>query len=103
MQGVNETDTFIVEGLNGVRKIKGTLTINGSKNDALQALPASLLFQSPLRLTNVPRIDDIEQMSSLLAHLGVVTTRQDNTLTLDSRELHGFRLDSAIAKKLRAF
>ena len=72
---MNENDTFIVKGLNGARKIKGTLSVNGSKNDALQALPAALLFQAPLTLTNVPEIEDIERLSTLLAGLGIAVVR----------------------------
>jgi len=99
---VNENDIFIVEGLGGARKIKGTLTVNGSKNDALQALPAALLFQSLLTLTNVPKIEDIERLSTLLTGLGVTITKSGKTLTLDAKHLHRSTLNPEIAKKLRA-
>ncbi len=99
---MNENDTFIVKGLNGARKIKGTLSVNGSKNDALQALPAALLFQAPLTLTNVPEIEDIERLSTLLAGLGIAVVREQKTLTLDASRLHSAALDPEIAKKLRA-
>ena len=99
---MNENDTFIVKGLNGARTIKGTLVVSGSKNDAVQALPAALLFQSPLTLTNVPEIEDIERLSALLAGLGLTVVRGQKTLTLDASRLHSAVLDPEIAKKLRA-
>jgi UDP-N-acetylglucosamine 1-carboxyvinyltransferase len=99
---MNETDTLVVEGLNGARKIKGTIAVNGSKNDALPALASSLLFQSPLTLTNVPEIEDIERLSTLLIGLGFSITKDKKTLTLDASQLHGATLDRDIAKKMRA-
>ncbi len=99
---MNETDTLIVEGLGGERKIKGSIAVSGSKNDALQALPATLLFDSPLTLTNVPEIEDIEKLSKLLSELGVKITRGERILTLDSSAIDNSTLDPAIAKKLRA-
>ncbi|MEK6821072.1 MAG: hypothetical protein AABY11_01580, partial [archaeon] len=62
---MNESDIFVVNGLSSTQRLKGTLAVNGSKNDALQALAATLLFQSPLTLTNVPAIEDIERLSLL--------------------------------------
>ena len=99
---MDENDTLVVEGWDGVRKLKGTIAVMGSKNDALQALASSLLFRSPLKLTNVPEIEDIGKMSVLLANLGVVVTKNDKTLTLDSSGLKDSRLDSEIAKQMRA-
>ncbi|MFH1170827.1 MAG: UDP-N-acetylglucosamine 1-carboxyvinyltransferase [Candidatus Vogelbacteria bacterium] len=99
---MNETDTLVVEGWDGVRKLKGTIAVNGSKNDALQALAASLLFASPLTLTNVPEIEDIERLSTLLIGLGFSITKDKKTLTLDASQLHSSTLDREIAKKMRA-
>ena len=99
---MNENNILVVEGLNGIRQLKGTLTVSGSKNDALQALAATFLFQSPLHLTNVPEIEDIERLSILLTKLGVTITRNKKTLTLDSNHLNNAVLDTDIAKKLRA-
>ena len=99
---MNENDTLIVRGFDGARKVKGSIAVNGSKNDALQALPAALLFRSPLRLTNVPQIEDIERLSTLLTDLGLAVTKNKKTLTLDASHLHGATLDPEIAKKMRA-
>lgn len=99
---MTESDTFIVRGFKKTNGLKGLLAVGGSKNDALQAMPAALLFRSPLTLFNVPEIEDVERFSALLTGLGLSIVRSGKTLILDSKRLHGAALDPAIAKKLRA-
>ncbi|MEK7621716.1 MAG: UDP-N-acetylglucosamine 1-carboxyvinyltransferase [Patescibacteria group bacterium] len=99
-------DILVAKGCHGARKLKGTIVVKGSKNDALQALAASLLFGSPLTLTNVPAIEDIARLGNLLTALGVAITEDKKlgkkSLTLDTSQLHSATLDDDIAKKLRA-
>ncbi|MEP7196735.1 MAG: UDP-N-acetylglucosamine 1-carboxyvinyltransferase [Saprospiraceae bacterium] len=65
-------DSFIVEGGN---KLKGTLTPQGAKNEALQILCAVLLTKEEVRINNIPDILDIRHLIELLAGLGVVITK----------------------------
>ena len=61
-------DKLVIEG---GAPLKGEVTVSGAKNAALPILCASLLTAEPLTLTNVPRLNDIRTMRSLLSQMGV--------------------------------
>ena len=56
--------------INGPCKIKGKVSISGSKNAALPILSATLLFDKPVVIKNLPRVADINTMLNLLKSLG---------------------------------
>ena len=60
-------DKFLIKG---PCKIKGKVRISGAKNSALVLLAATLLFQKPVTLNNLPRVRDINTMFNLLKSLG---------------------------------
>ena len=60
-------DKFLIEG---PCKIKGKVKISGAKNSALVLLAATLLFEKPVILKNLPRVRDINTMINLLKSLG---------------------------------
>ena len=60
-------DKFLI---NGPCKIKGKVLISGSKNASLPILAATLLFDKPVIIRNLPRVKDINTMLSLLKSLG---------------------------------
>ena len=60
-------DKFLI---NGPCKIKGKVSISGSKNASLPILAATLLFEKPVTIKNLPRVRDIGTMLDLLKSLG---------------------------------
>ena len=60
-------DKFLI---NGPCKIKGKVSISGSKNASLPILAATLLFDKPVIIKNLPKVNDINTMISLLRSLG---------------------------------
>ncbi len=60
-------DKFLI---NGPCKIKGKVLISGSKNASLPILAATLLFNKPVIIKNLPRVRDINTMLNLLKSLG---------------------------------
>tara|TARA_B100001250_G_scaffold226480_1_gene194321 strand:+ start:917 stop:2179 length:1263 start_codon:yes stop_codon:yes gene_type:complete len=56
--------------IKGPCKIKGKIYISGSKNAALPILAATLLFDKPTIIKNLPRVRDIDTMLNLLKSLG---------------------------------
>ena len=60
-------DKFLI---NSPCKIKGKVLISGSKNAALPILAATLLFDKPVIIENLPRVRDIDTMLNLLKSLG---------------------------------
>jgi UDP-N-acetylglucosamine 1-carboxyvinyltransferase len=66
--------------------IKGSISINGSKNAALPILITSLLSEKPLHLKNVPNLKDVQNLLEILEELGVSTKldKENHSLTLHS-------------------
>ncbi|MFA6681049.1 MAG: UDP-N-acetylglucosamine 1-carboxyvinyltransferase, partial [Sphaerochaeta sp.] len=63
----------------------GEVTISGNKNAALPCLAATLLTDDPVRLMNVPDIEDVRVMCKLLENLGSTITKVDaQTLEITS-------------------
>ena len=60
-------DKFFIEGPS---RIKGEVEISGSKNSSLPILAATLLFNKPIILKNLPKVRDINTMINLLRSLG---------------------------------
>jgi len=94
-------DSIIVRG---GRPLSGQIRIAGAKNAALALMPATLLSEEPLTLTNAPRLSDISTMRELLQSLGVeVTSLQDGkVIALSSHDLTSTRADYEIVRKMRA-
>ncbi|MEE9543607.1 MAG: UDP-N-acetylglucosamine 1-carboxyvinyltransferase, partial [Thermodesulfobacteriota bacterium] len=68
-------DKIVIEGGN---RLVGEVEISGAKNAALPLMAASLLTEGTIRLTNVPRLRDIETFLTLLRAMGVKCETKDN-------------------------
>ena len=66
--------------ITGGPRLKGTIQISGAKNTALPILAATILCDGETVLRNVPDLDDIRQMITLLGRLGVTCERQEGGL-----------------------
>ncbi len=65
-------DKFLIKGPS---KIKGQVTISGSKNASLPILAATLLFDKTVEIKNLPKVRDIETMLNLIKSLGFFVKR----------------------------
>ncbi|MGB0251918.1 MAG: UDP-N-acetylglucosamine 1-carboxyvinyltransferase [Paracoccaceae bacterium] len=94
-------DSILVTG-NG--PLNGQISIAGAKNACLTLMPATLLSDEPLTLTNAPRLSDIKTMTQLLESLGaeVRAMADGQVLALSSHELTNLRADYDIVRKMRA-
>ena len=94
-------DSILVTG-NG--PLSGTIPIAGAKNACLTLMPATLLTEEPLTLTNAPRLSDIKTMSSLLRSFGAEVSLLNDGLVIamSSHDLATVRADYDIVRKMRA-
>ena len=60
-------DKFLIKG---PCKIKGQVSVSGSKNAALPILASTILFDKTVVIENLPRVRDIDTMLNLLKSLG---------------------------------
>ncbi len=88
----------------GGAELHGKIPIAGAKNACLALMPATLLSDDPLTLTNAPRLSDIRTMTTLLQSLGAeVSSLQDGrVMALSSHDLNNHVADYDIVRKMRA-
>ena len=88
----------------GGGELHGQIPIAGAKNACLTLMPATLLTEEPLTLTNAPRLSDIKTMNALLESLGteITTLQGGKVLTMSSHNLDNLTADYDIVRKMRA-
>ncbi len=75
--------------IRGGKKLNGTITPQGAKNEALQVLCAALLTSETITFTNVPNIVDVNLLIELLGDMGVRVERPEaNTVVLQAKEVN---------------
>ncbi|MBR7017586.1 MAG: UDP-N-acetylglucosamine 1-carboxyvinyltransferase [Prevotella sp.] len=67
-------ESFIIEG---GHLLKGTITPQGAKNEALQVICATLLTTEKVEIRNIPDILDVNNLIQLLKEIGVKVTREN--------------------------
>lgn len=94
-------DSIVVTG---GKPLNGRIEIAGAKNAALTLMPATLLSEEPLTLTNAPRLSDIKTMTALLESLGVEVTSMQNgkVQVMSSHDMTSTTADYEIVRKMRA-
>lgn len=99
--GIEIVDSIVVTG-NG--PLKGQIPIAGAKNACLALMPATLLSDAPLTLSNAPRLSDIKTMTVLLRSLGAeISALQDGkVIALSSHAVDNVKADYEIVRKMRA-
>jgi UDP-N-acetylglucosamine 1-carboxyvinyltransferase len=89
--------TFKIEG--GIR-LKGEITPQGAKNEALQILCAVLLTPEKVTINNIPDIVDVNKLITLLGNLGVkIQKNGQSSITFQSDEVNVSYLETEAFKK----
>lgn len=90
--------------IQGGQPLCGQVAIAGAKNAALPELCAALLCAQPVRLRNVPKLQDVRTMLKLLRHMGVQFTGElgDEALTFDASDLTHIEAPYELVKTMRA-
>jgi len=76
--------SFIIEG---GHLLKGTITPQGAKNEALQVICATLLTDEEVIIRNIPDIRDVNNLIQLLRDIGVKVKKKENTFSFQADEL----------------
>ena len=93
-------DKLLIEG---GTPLKGEVRVSGAKNAALPILCASLLTPEPLTLTNVPRLNDVRTMQTLLSQMGVrLDTSEAGAVSLDAAAIDWPLAPYELVKTMRA-
>jgi len=70
--------------IQGGARLSGEVRVAGAKNAALPILAASLLTASPVRIANVPKLNDVRTMVRLLERMGVKAQAGEHDVVLDA-------------------
>ncbi len=83
--------------------LRGAIRASGNKNAALPCISAALLTDEPVRLRNVPEIEDVNVMLSILSSLGVQVKRiEKNTVELHTQDIKGYEVSQDLTRRIRA-
>ncbi len=82
--------------------LHGEVRVSGAKNAALPILCAAILTPEPLVLKNVPKLNDVHTMRSLLAQMGVRSEAEDDALTLSAADIDWPLAPYEMVKTMRA-
>ncbi|MBD0233364.1 UDP-N-acetylglucosamine 1-carboxyvinyltransferase [Acinetobacter baumannii] len=92
-------DKFLITG--GV-KLEGEVRISGAKNADLPLLAAMILADSPITLTNVPNLKDVNTLVKLIGGLGVTISYENDTVKADTSTLDNQFAPYELVKTMRA-
>ncbi|AMX18252.1 UDP-N-acetylglucosamine 1-carboxyvinyltransferase [Acinetobacter pittii] len=92
-------DKFLITG--GV-KLDGEVRISGAKNAALPLLAATILADSPITITNVPNLKDVNTLVKLIGGLGVTIGYENDTVKADTSTLDNQFAPYELVKTMRA-
>ena len=88
--------------IKGEADLRGSIRIKGSKNSALPIMVSALLSDCTLKLKNLPRLDDIKNMSKLLRCYGATIKTNEDNLDINCQKITNKDADYDIVRKMRA-
>jgi len=90
---------FIIQG---GQELKGEISVKGGKNSALKIIPASILSDETIKISNLPKIEDVHKSLGLIKDLGAKINEQKQYIEIDPKNINNTTLDSTWANKFRA-
>ena len=88
--------------INGGRKLRGTVRVQGAKNAVLPLFAAALLTDERVVIHNCPDLTDVSNMARILNSLGAETERRGDTVTIDTGYMRSYEIPSRLAGELRS-
>ncbi len=89
--------------IRGGSKLSGEIYASGAKNSALPILEASLLADTPLRVGNLPHLNDVTTMLELLGSMGVdVMLSDEMEVQVDTSNIKNLNARYELVKTMRA-
>jgi len=88
--------------IKGSADLNGSISIKGSKNSTLPIMVSSLLSKQSLKLKNIPKLEDIKNMSKLLKSYGANIKSSEDSLDINCSKIINKVADYDIVRKMRA-
>src|SRR5580700_9522435 len=89
--------------IHGGVPLNGEIRISGAKNAALPILTATLLTAAPVRISNIPHLQDVTTVISLLGQMGARLTLDEHfSIEVDASRIHSFQAPYELVRTMRA-
>mgnify|MGYP000531295411 FL=1 len=88
--------------IDGGHKLTGEIQVSGAKNSAVALIPAAILCDEEVKITNVPNISDVNSLEEILNYLNAKIIREENEVTIDSSHIINKEIPEEMSQKLRA-
>jgi len=89
--------------IHGGKPLNGEIRIAGAKNAALPILTATLLTEAPVRISNIPHLQDVTTFISLLGQMGARLTLDERfSIEVDASRIHSFQAPYDLVRTMRA-
>lgn len=85
----------------GKRKLEGVVQISGAKNSAVAIIPAAILADEDIIIRNIPNIDDVNTLISILKELDYNIHFQNNILVIKAKKKIKYNIQTDLVNKLR--
>ena len=88
--------------IQGGKELSGEIHIGGAKNSIVALIPATILTTGKCVIHNVPDISDVHNLISIMQELGSIVTFENETLTVDNKNVKNTLIKEEYTTKLRA-
>ena len=88
--------------IQGGYTLSGSIEISGMKNAAVALIPASILCDEEVTISNVPNISDKHALIAIIKLLNGQVNDQDSVLTINTSNILNQTIKEELASKLRA-
>ena len=88
--------------INGGRRLRGEIPLQGSKNSALPIMAAALLCRGECTLHSCPRLTDVYAAARILNCMGCRCTFSDNTAVISAESISGTEIPAELMSEMRS-
>lgn len=87
--------------IRGKKRLQGTVKVSGAKNSAVACIPAIVLCDEEVILRNIPDIEDVRTLITILDQLGYAVSFKNNVLRVKKFIKPSYKVTSSEVNKLR--
>lgn len=88
--------------IEGNKPLRGKIKIGGAKNSVVALLPASILANGKVHISNVPNISDKDALIEILKLLNVEVIKSGDVIELDATNMKNTIIPEDLSSRLRA-
>lgn len=88
--------------IKGGNVLSGEIKVGGAKNSVVALIPAAILCDEVVHISNVPNISDIDALEEILKYLNVDVKRSGDGIDIFSKGMKNLEISCVLASKLRA-